>query len=55
MGALFFLFMSFASLSTVIAVFENIIACTMELLNIERKKAVVINFIVIMYFTYLVH
>ena len=39
--------MSFASLSTVIAVFENIIACTMELLNIERKKAVVINFIVI--------
>lgn len=46
-GALFFLFMSFASLSTVIAVFENIIACTMELLNIERKKAVVINFIVI--------
>ena len=46
-GALFFLFMSFASLSTVLAVFENIIACTMELLNIERKKAVVINFIVI--------
>ena len=46
-GALFFLFMSFASLSTVIAVFENIIACTMEILNIERKKAVVINFIVI--------
>lgn len=46
-GALFFLFMSFASLSTVIAVFENIIACTMELLNIERKKSVVINFIVI--------
>lgn len=46
-GALFFLFMSFASLSTVIAVFENIIACTMELLNIERKKAVIINFILI--------
>lgn len=46
-GALFFLFMSFASLSTVIAVFENIIACTMELLNIERKKAVIINFFLI--------
>lgn len=46
-GALFFLFMSFASLSTVIAVFENIIACTMELLNIERKKAVIINFVLI--------
>lgn len=36
-----------ASLSTVIAVFENIIACTMELLNIERKKAIIINFILI--------
>lgn len=47
LGALFFLFMSFASLSTVIAVFENIIACTMELLNIERKKAVIINFVLI--------
>ena len=46
-GSLFFLFMSFASLSTVIAVFENIIACTMELLNIDRKKAVMINFVVI--------
>ena len=46
-GSLFFLFMSFASLSTVIAVFENIIACTMELLNIERKKAVIINFVLI--------
>ncbi len=46
-GALFFFFMSFASLSTVIAVFENIIACTMELLNIERKKAVIINFVLI--------
>lgn len=46
-GVLFFLFMSFASLSTVIAVFENIIACTMELLNIERKKAVIINFVLI--------
>ena len=46
-GALFFLFMSFSSLSTVIAVFENIIACTMELLNIERKNAVIINFVLI--------
>ena len=39
MGCFIFLFMSFASLSTVIAVFENIIACTMELLNIERKSS----------------
>jgi len=35
------------SFPTVIAVFENIIACTMELLNIDRKKAVMINFVVI--------
>lgn len=46
-GALFFLFMAFASLSTIIAVFENIIACTMDLINCERKKAVIINFILI--------
>lgn len=46
-GALFFLFMAFASLSTVIAVFENIIACMMELLNISRKKSVVMNLIII--------
>lgn len=46
-GALFFLFMAFASLSTVIAVFENIIACTMELWNITRKKSVIINLILI--------
>lgn len=46
-GALFFLFMAFASLSTVIAVFENIIACTMELWNISRKKSVIINLILI--------
>lgn len=46
-GALFFLFMAFASLSTVIAVFENIIACTMELWNFTRKKSVIINLILI--------
>ena len=46
-GTLFFVFMNFAALSTIIAVFENIIACTMELLNIERKKAVIINFVLI--------
>lgn len=50
-GALFFLFMSFASLSTVIAVFENIIACTMELWDISRKKSVMINLIVIILFS----
>ena len=38
-GTLFFLFMSFASFSTVIAVFEGILACVMELFHLERKKA----------------
>lgn len=50
-GALFFLFMAFASLSTVIAVFENIIACTMELWNFTRKKSVIINLILITVFS----
>lgn len=46
-GTLFFLFMSFAALSTIIAVFENIVSMTMELQNIDRKKAVLENFILI--------
>ena len=39
-GALFFLFMSFAALSTVIAVFENIAACFMDRLNWSRHRSV---------------
>lgn len=42
-GTLFFIFMSFAALSTVFAVFENIISCTMDLTSWSRKKACVIN------------
>ncbi len=42
-GSLFFIFLSFAAFSTVIAVFENIISCFMDLTNWSRKKAVVIN------------
>lgn len=42
-GSMFFLFMTFASFSTVIAVFENIIACCMEKFNISRKKSSLIN------------
>ncbi len=38
-GSLFFLFMTFAALSTVIAVFQNIIACLRELLGWSQKKA----------------
>lgn len=42
-GSLFFVFMSFAALSTVLAVFEEITACTQDLLGWGRKKACVIN------------
>ena len=37
-GSLFFIFMSFAALSTVFAVFENIVACVRDLTGWERKK-----------------
>lgn len=42
-GSLFFVFMSFAALSTIFAVFENIISCTMDLFGWSRKKACLIN------------
>ena len=42
-GSLFFVFMSFAALSTVLAVFENIISCTRELTGWGRKKASLVN------------
>ncbi len=47
-GSLFFLFMTFASFSTIIAVFENIIACWMDKWNVSRKKASLINGIIIL-------
>lgn len=46
-GTLFFLFMSFAALSTIIAVFENIISFAMDLTGCSRKKAVIYNLIAI--------
>ena len=42
-GSLFFVFMTFAAFSTVLAVFENIIACTMDLTGWSRKKTCVID------------
>jgi NSS family neurotransmitter:Na+ symporter len=42
-GSLFFLFLSFAALSTVLTVFEGILACTMDITGWSRKKASVIN------------
>ncbi len=46
-GALFFLFLSFAALSTLIAVFENIISFAIDLFGTKRQKAVVINIVAI--------
>ena len=42
-GSLFFLFMSFAAFSTVIAVFENIMSSCMDLWGWSRKKTAVVN------------
>ena len=47
-GALFFVFLSFAALSTVIAVFENIISFAMDMWGWSRKKAIAVNFAAIL-------
>ena len=47
-GSLFFVFMSFAALSTVLAVFENILACCTDLFGWSRKKACIINLVLIL-------
>ena len=41
-GALFFLFMVFAAMSTVFAVFENILACVREMTGWSRRKGCVV-------------
>ena len=46
-GALFFVFLFFAALSTVTAVFENILACWMDKWDISRGKAVLANTVLI--------
>lgn len=46
-GTLFFLFMLFAAMSTVIAVFENITSCICDLTGWERKKTIRFNIIAI--------
>lgn len=47
-GTLFFLFMTFACFSTIIAVFENIISFCIDMFKISRKKSVVINAVIIL-------
>ena len=47
-GTLFFLFMTFASFTTVIAVFENIMASCMDNFGWSRKKATIANCIIVL-------
>lgn len=46
-GSLFFVFMTFAAFSTVLAVFENIVSCGMELTGFNRKKSSIVNMIIV--------
>ena len=46
-GFCFFLFMSFAAISTVVAVFENIMSFSMDMTGCSRKKAAICNGIAI--------
>lgn len=46
-GAMFFLFMTFAAVSTVIAVFQNIVSFAVDLTGCSTKKAIIVNCIVI--------
>ena len=50
-GAIFFLFMSAAAFTTVVAVFENLIALMIDELHFSRTKAAVVNAIVITVFS----
>ena len=47
-GALFFLFMIFAAFSTVLAVFENILACVREIFGWNRRKGCVVCCIIVL-------
>ncbi len=46
-GTLFFVFMSFAALSTVVAVFENILSFGMDRWGWSRKKSVIVNLVLV--------
>jgi len=46
-GVLFFIFMCFAALSTVIAVFENILSFAVDLTGCSRRKAILVNLVAI--------
>ena len=46
-GSLFFVFMFFAAMSTVLAVFENIMSCCMDLTGASRKKVAIVNIVLV--------
>ena len=46
-GSLFFIFMGFAAFSTVLAVFENIISCCMDLTGASRAKVCLVNTVIL--------
>ena len=50
-GALFFVFMTFASFSTVFAVFENLIAACIDNFGWARKKSALVNLVIILVFS----
>ena len=47
-GALFFLFMTFACFTTVIGVFENLLASCIDNFGWSRKKATLVNFVIVL-------
>ena len=46
-GGLFFIFMVFAAMSTVVAVFENLVAMLMDLFDWDRKKSTIVNMVIV--------
>ncbi len=46
-GSLFFIFLTFAAFSTVLAVFENIVSCGMDLTGCSRKKSCAVNLVLL--------
>lgn len=47
-GTLFFIFMTFAAFSTILAVFENIISCGMDLFHCSRRKSCLFNLVALL-------
>ena len=50
-GTLFFIFMSFAAISTLIAVFENIVSYWIDAHGWSRKKSCIVNCIIVLVFS----